>query len=162
VLSCSERLALPARGRLREGQGRAGRGAPPSPQRAAGNARGRGAQVGSRAERMGLAGAGSVFLYSATRLEDILREVVAMRPRAVVVDSIQTVYLDDVAGSAGSVSQARARPARARPARRAPRASPPGRHGRALGRRGPGAAHLPRPSPCFSFFWGGGGKAMAW
>jgi len=48
-----------------------------------------------------------VFLYSATRLEDILREVVAMRPRAVVVDSIQTVYLDDVAGSAGSVSQAR-------------------------------------------------------
>jgi DNA repair protein RadA/Sms len=63
--------------------------------------------VGSRAERMGLAGAGGVFLYSATRLEDILREVVAMRPRAVVVDSIQTVYLDDVAGSAGSVSQAR-------------------------------------------------------
>ena len=31
-----------------------------------------------------------------------------MRPRAVVIDSIQTVYLDDVSGSAGSVSQGRA------------------------------------------------------
>ena len=70
--------------------------------------------MGSRAERMGLRAAANVFLYSATRLEDVLREVVAMRPRAVIVDSIQTVYLDDVAGSAGSVSQARA------PARRCP------------------------------------------
>ena len=64
--------------------------------------------MGSRAERMGLRAAANVFLYSATRLEDVLREVMAMRPRAVIVDSIQTVYLDDVAGSAGSVSQARA------------------------------------------------------
>ena len=66
------------------------------------------AQVGSRAERMGLRASANVFLYSATRLEDVLREVMAMRPRAVIIDSIQTVYLDDVAGSAGSVSQARA------------------------------------------------------
>ena len=28
-----------------------------------------------------------------------------MRPRAVIIDSIQTVYLDGVTGSAGSVSQ---------------------------------------------------------
>lgn len=156
MLSCSERLALPARGRLREGQGRAGRGAPPSPQRAAGNARGRGAQVGSRAERMGLAGAGSVFLYSATRLEDILREVVAMRPRAVVVDSIQTVYLDDVAGSAGSVSQARAPPrARAPPgARRARGPARPARPGPRAARTGRGASAPPKS--LFFFFWGGG------
>jgi predicted ATP-dependent serine protease len=62
-------------------------------------------QVGSRAERMGLQGAWHIFLYSATRLVDILSEVVAMQPRAVIIDSIQTVYLDDVNGSAGSVSQ---------------------------------------------------------
>lgn len=64
---------------------------------------------------MGLRAAANVFLYSATRLEDVLREVMAMRPRAVIVDSIQTVYLDDVAGSAGSVSQARAPRAAAHP-----------------------------------------------
>lgn len=38
----------------------------------------------------------------------ILQEILAMRPRAVIIDSIQTVYLDDVTGSAGSVSQVRA------------------------------------------------------
>ncbi len=35
----------------------------------------------------------------------ILQEILAMRPRAVIIDSIQTVYLDGVTGSAGSVSQ---------------------------------------------------------
>ena len=64
-------------------------------------------QVGSRAERMGLQGSKHLYLYSATRLVDVLQEVVAMQPRAVVIDSIQTVYLDDVSGSAGSVSQVR-------------------------------------------------------
>jgi hypothetical protein len=64
-------------------------------------------QVGSRAERMGLQGSKHLYLYSATRLVDILQEIVAMQPRAVVIDSIQTVYLDDVSGSAGSVSQVR-------------------------------------------------------
>ena len=55
---------------------------------------------------MGLAdGKQDVFLYSATRLDDIMKEMYSMRPRAVVVDSIQTVYLDDVSSSAGSVSQ---------------------------------------------------------
>jgi DNA repair protein RadA/Sms len=62
-------------------------------------------QVGNRAQRMGLGDAAGIYLFNATRLDDILREVVRMRPRAVVVDSIQTVYLDDVAGSAGSISQ---------------------------------------------------------
>lgn len=54
---------------------------------------------------MGLRGAKHLFLYSATRLVDVLQEIVAMQPRAVIIDSIQTVYLDDVTGSAGSVSQ---------------------------------------------------------
>lgn len=54
---------------------------------------------------MGLGSARHVFLYSATRLVEILAEIVALQPRAVIIDSIQTVYLDDVTGSAGSVSQ---------------------------------------------------------
>lgn len=62
-------------------------------------------QIGSRAERMGLAGNDNIFLFSATRLQDILAEIISMQPAAVIVDSIQTVYLDDVNGSAGSVSQ---------------------------------------------------------
>eukprot|EP00884_Botryococcus_braunii_P007732 jgi/Botrbrau1/16960/Bobra.49_2s0023.1 len=64
-------------------------------------------QVSSRAERMGLGQAEAIYLFNATRVDDILREIIRMRPRAVVVDSIQTVYLDDVAGSAGSVTQVR-------------------------------------------------------
>ncbi|DBB12270.1 TPA: hypothetical protein ACH3X3_006374 [Trebouxia sp. C0006] len=64
-------------------------------------------QIGSRAARMGLAVNDNIYLYSATRLQDVLAEILSMRPRAVIVDSIQTVYLDDVNGSAGSVSQVR-------------------------------------------------------
>lgn len=64
-------------------------------------------QIGSRAARMGLEVNDNIFLYSATRLQDVLAEILSMRPRAVIVDSIQTVYLDDVNGSAGSVSQVR-------------------------------------------------------
>lgn len=53
---------------------------------------------------MGLAKEG-IYIYSQTRLQDVLAEMLHMRPRAVIIDSIQTVYLDDVNGSAGSVSQ---------------------------------------------------------
>ena len=63
-------------------------------------------QVANRGQRMGLAGGGQdVFLYSATRLDDIMKEMYNMRPRAVIIDSIQTVYLDEVTSSAGSVTQ---------------------------------------------------------
>ena len=54
---------------------------------------------------MGLAANSNIFLFSATRMQDVLAEMIGMQPRAVIVDSIQTVYLDDVNGSAGSVSQ---------------------------------------------------------
>ena len=56
---------------------------------------------------MGIEPGSNVFLFSATRLEDVMREMHTMKPRAVIVDSIQTVYLDDVTSSAGSVSQVR-------------------------------------------------------
>lgn len=63
-------------------------------------------QVSNRADRMGLTNAqDNIYLYSATQMSDILRQIVGMRPRAVIVDSIQTVYLEEVTGSAGSVSQ---------------------------------------------------------
>jgi DNA repair protein RadA/Sms len=42
---------------------------------------------------------------SATKLEVILDSIVDLNPRAVIVDSIQTVYLNDATGSAGSVTQ---------------------------------------------------------
>ena len=48
-----------------------------------------------------------VMVYSATRLEAILSAVVRERPAALVVDSIQTVFLEDATGSPGSVSQVR-------------------------------------------------------
>lgn len=102
-------------------------------------------QIGSRAERMGLAGNQAVYVYSATRLDSILDEIIRLQvgsgggaggmrrphlrpspllavlappthplpawacpllqPAAVIVDSIQTVYLDEVSSSAGSVVQ---------------------------------------------------------
>ena len=39
------------------------------------------AQVGSRAERLGLQDSNDLYLYSATRLADILHEIVGMQPR---------------------------------------------------------------------------------
>lgn len=65
-------------------------------------------QVAGRAERMGIdPDASGVYLYSATRLENILEAVNQLKPSALVVDSIQTVFLEDATGSPGSVSQVR-------------------------------------------------------
>lgn len=63
-------------------------------------------QVAGRAERMGVNAEG-IYLYSATRLENILEAVAKLKPSALVVDSIQTVFLEDATGSPGSVSQVR-------------------------------------------------------
>ena len=63
-------------------------------------------QVAGRAERMGIDPNG-IYLYSATRLENILEAVSTLKPAALVVDSIQTVFLEDATGSPGSVSQVR-------------------------------------------------------
>jgi DNA repair protein RadA/Sms len=63
-------------------------------------------QLASRAERLGVNAEG-VMVYSATRLEAILAAVVRERPAALVVDSIQTVFLEDATGSPGSTSQVR-------------------------------------------------------
>ena len=43
--------------------------------------------------------------FSATRVDTILTEIGRLNPRAIIVDSIQTVYLDEIPSSAGSVTQ---------------------------------------------------------
>jgi DNA repair protein RadA/Sms len=49
----------------------------------------------------------SLYLVTETDLELILEHIQAVKPRVVVIDSIQTVYLSDLTSSAGSVSQVR-------------------------------------------------------
>lgn len=53
---------------------------------------------------MGLDG---LYLYSATNVTAILTAMAELQPSVVIIDSIQTVYLEDVNSSAGSVSQVR-------------------------------------------------------
>jgi DNA repair protein RadA/Sms len=64
------------------------------------------AQVKLRADRLGLAGA-DLYLLAETALEAVEAQVEALGPRALIVDSIQTVYLSDLESAPGSVSQVR-------------------------------------------------------
>jgi DNA repair protein RadA/Sms len=48
-----------------------------------------------------------LFLVTETNLDTILEHVVNIKPRLVVIDSIQTVYLNDLSSAAGSVGQVR-------------------------------------------------------
>ncbi|MCL7027120.1 hypothetical protein MKW94_027332 [Papaver nudicaule] len=61
-------------------------------------------QIGNRADRMGIA-TKELFLYSGTGIEDILKKAHLLSPRALIIDSIQTMYLDGVTGSAGGIMQ---------------------------------------------------------
>ncbi|KAG6669240.1 hypothetical protein CIPAW_01G230000 [Carya illinoinensis] len=61
-------------------------------------------QIGNRADRMTIGG-DELFLYSGTNIEDILKKIQPLSPRVLIVDSIQTVYLNGVTGSAGGLSQ---------------------------------------------------------
>ncbi|KAL9323069.1 hypothetical protein ACSQ67_011122 [Phaseolus vulgaris] len=60
-------------------------------------------QICARADRLGIMS--NIYLYSSTDIEDILKKTHALSPCALVVDSIQTVYLNTVIGSAGGVTQ---------------------------------------------------------
>ncbi|TKY48225.1 DNA repair protein RadA-like [Spatholobus suberectus] len=60
-------------------------------------------QIGTRADRLGIKS--NIYLYSSTDIEDILMKTHCLSPRALVVDSIQTVYLKTVLGSAGGLTQ---------------------------------------------------------
>ncbi|GLT60408.1 hypothetical protein SLA2020_331750 [Shorea laevis] len=61
-------------------------------------------QISNRADRMEI-GAKDLFLYSSTDIEDILAKIQPLSPRALMVDSIQTVYINEVTGGAGGLMQ---------------------------------------------------------
>jgi DNA repair protein RadA/Sms len=63
-------------------------------------------QVKLRAERL-TDSAGEVALLCETNLETILAAADAVRPRALIIDSIQTVFTGDLEGAPGNVGQVR-------------------------------------------------------
>jgi DNA repair protein RadA/Sms len=63
-------------------------------------------QIKLRGERLGIDG-GGLFLMGETALERILQEVDALKPAALVVDSVQTIYSSRLPSTPGSISQIR-------------------------------------------------------
>jgi len=63
-------------------------------------------QVKLRSERLGIGGKGIYFL-SEPDLAAVLECLEELSPRLAIIDSIQTMYLEDVAGMPGSISQVR-------------------------------------------------------
>jgi DNA repair protein RadA/Sms len=66
-----------------------------------------GAQVKMRAQRLGV-GSGDLYLQSTNRIEDVLAEAERMKPKLVVLDSIQTVTSAASDSLAGTPSQIQA------------------------------------------------------
>ena len=63
-------------------------------------------QIKMRADRLGIK-AEDLYLVTETNLEHILTHIETVRPRLLVVDSIQTTHTPDLTSSPGSVSQVR-------------------------------------------------------
>ena len=63
-------------------------------------------QIKLRAERLGVSGEG-LLLLAETDLQRVLGHLDQVEPVLAVIDSIQTMYLEDVASGAGSVAQVR-------------------------------------------------------
>ena len=63
-------------------------------------------QIRLRGERLGIAG-GGLFLMAETSLERIVAEIDSLRPAALVVDSVQTIYSAKFPSAPGSISQVR-------------------------------------------------------
>src|SRR5262245_58913574 len=63
-------------------------------------------QIKLRGERLGISG-GGLFLMAETALERILEQVDALKPAALVVDSVQTVFSSRFPSAPGSISQVR-------------------------------------------------------
>lgn len=63
-------------------------------------------QIKMRAERLGKFG-DNLLLLSETNLETVENAIEEVKPQIVVIDSIQTMYREDIAASPGSVSQVR-------------------------------------------------------
>ncbi len=63
-------------------------------------------QIKMRGERLGVESE-SLFLLPETNLQSILVEIEKLSPDFIIVDSIQTIYSDQIASAPGSVSQVR-------------------------------------------------------
>ncbi|HAR37044.1 MAG TPA: DNA repair protein RadA [Acidobacteria bacterium] len=63
-------------------------------------------QIKLRGDRLGL-GREKVFLLAETSLERILNAADRMRPRALVIDSVQTIFSSQLTSSPGTISQVR-------------------------------------------------------
>lgn len=63
-------------------------------------------QIKLRGERLGINPAG-LFLLAETSLERIFDELSRLQPRAVILDSVQTIYSEKLESSPGSISQVR-------------------------------------------------------
>jgi len=68
-------------------------------------------QIKMRASRLGLQPE-TLFLLTETNLDEIIAHIENLKPKLVVVDSIQTVYLEELTSAAGSISQVRESAAR--------------------------------------------------
>jgi len=63
-------------------------------------------QVKMRADRLSIA-TDKLYILSETNLNHILSHIDSLQPQLVIVDSIQSVYLEDLESSAGSIGQVR-------------------------------------------------------
>lgn len=63
-------------------------------------------QVAMRAARLGVK-SDKLYLQAQTNLDHVLEQIKKLKPEYVVVDSIQTMYRDDVTSAPGSVTQVR-------------------------------------------------------
>ncbi len=68
-------------------------------------------QMKMRAERLALK-PDVLYLLTETNLDEIIAHIVRLKPKIVVVDSVQTVYLEELSSAAGSISQVRESAAR--------------------------------------------------
>lgn len=63
-------------------------------------------QIRMRAERIGIVSE-NCFLLAETSLSEILNQAVQLQPELIVIDSIQTLHMEEIEASVGSVSQVR-------------------------------------------------------
>ncbi len=63
-------------------------------------------QIKSRSDRLGFSGRG-VYMLAETNADEIVRHLEEFRPALAMVDSVQTLYCDDLPSGAGSVAQVR-------------------------------------------------------
>ncbi len=68
-------------------------------------------QIKMRADRLGVRSA-DLFIVTETNLEAILHHADRIQPATMIVDSIQTIYLEELTSAAGSISQVRQAAAR--------------------------------------------------